>query len=285
MTPASLFKYIPFCAPQIAINRELQELRIRGFEDGKIWYPAANNLNDPYECYPDFVLNDDDIEQIVESLTPEEFIFIKKDNPIESKQKLINALKTPKNLTLPVGLKKPNFPTEFIHRSIFLATIAAVSAHYLSTVGVLSLTETPLDLRMWAHYGGNSTGICIEFERNKDNVLGSDSTKPVTYLKNRRKINYHERHQRREEIITSKFEAWADEKEWRHWIEHGDMLYPFPSKILRIIFGLNCHPSTKEIIKIIFGNKVKFEEITLGNDFSIYTDKGVKHALSEFMIK
>jgi len=285
MNPESLFKYVPFCAPKVAVDSDLQKKRVKGFEKGEIWYPKANTLNDPYECYPDFDTRDEDIDQIVESLTPEEFIFIKEKNQIESKEKLIKALKTPNAIKIPNGSIRSMIPFEFIHRTLFLAAISAISSHYLSTIGVLSLTEDPLNLRMWAHYGGNSKGICIEFERNHENLLGSTSTKPVIYRKIREKIPYYERHLRKEEIITTKFEAWSGEKEWRHWRNQGDKLYPYPGKILRVIFGLNCHPSTIEIAKDIFTKDVLYEEIILGNDYSLSTDKGLKESLSKIKIK
>lgn len=285
MNPSSLFKYIPLCAPSYSIDPGLQELRLEGFEKGKIWYPKASKLNDPFECYPDFELKEEDIDQIVESLTPEEFIFIKEKNQIETKQKLIRALKTPRKITLPLKADLSNFPTEFIHRAIFLATIGALSNHYLREIGVLSLTENPLDLRMWAHYGGNSTGICVEFERNQENALGSETTVPVTYNFTREKIKYYERHLRKKQIISTKSNVWADEKEWRHWLDQGDKLYPFPGKVLRIIFGLNCHPSTIEIVKDTFGDEISYEEIILRADYSLSTDKGLKHSLSKVKIE
>lgn len=285
MAPGSLFKYIPFCAPEEATDCKLQKKRIKGFENGEIWYPKASNLNDPYECYPDFVLREEDVEQIVESLTEEEFIFIKEKNSIETKEKLIRALKTPNLIKIPTTAKPIKIPTDFIHRSLFFAVVSALSSYYLSTIGVLSLTENPLDLRMWAHYGGNGTGICIEFERNQENLLGSDSTKPVKYLKNRLQIPFHERHLRKTETITSKSKTWKQEEEWRHWRDNGDKLYPFPGKVLRVIFGLNCHPSTIEIVKGIFDEDVKFEEIILGKDYCLSTDYGLKHALSKVKIE
>lgn len=285
MNPSSLFKYVPFCAPEVAIDPKIQQLRVEGFENGEIWYPKASNLNDPFECYPDFELIEEDIEKIVESLTPEEFIFIKEKNQIESKLKLIKALKKPRKIIIPSSAGLPKIATEFAHRSLFLATIGALSTHYLSLTGVLSLTENPLDLIMWAHYGGNSTGICIEFERTTDNALGSDSTVAVTYTGSREKIKFHERHSKKKEIISTKYEAWGNEKEWRHIQDQGDKLYPFPGKVIRIIFGLNSHPSTIKLTKNIFGEAVIYEEIILNRDFSLSTDCGLKHSLSKVEIQ
>jgi hypothetical protein len=285
MNPSSLFKYIPFCAPEVANDPDLQQMRLDGFSNGEIWYPKASNLNDPFECYPDFELKEEDIDEIVESLTPEEFIFIKKKNQIESKQKLIKALKQPSKIGIPSSAGLPLAATEFAHRALFFATISALSSHYLSFTGVLSLTENPLDLIMWAHYGGNSTGICLEFERTADNTLGSDSTISVKYRGKRESIKFHERHSRKAEIISTKYNAWAYEKEWRHIQDQGDKLYPFPGKVIRVVFGLNCHPSTIELTNSSFGKSVSYEEVMLNRDFSLSTDCGLKHSLSKVNIQ
>ena len=88
-------------------------------------------------------------------------------------------------------MKSPNLPgrqtavpVDFIHQSVFIGALAAIFSVDLSNIGVLSLTEDPFNLRMWAHYGGNSTGICLEFERTSTNTLGSKSTKKVNYVTN-----------------------------------------------------------------------------------------------------
>lgn len=284
MNPPSLFKYIPFCDPTIDIDTKLQDLRVKGFENGEIWYPKASNLNDPFECSPDFELKEEDIDQIVESLTPEEFIFIKEKNKIESKKILIKALREPRSIIIPSIADLSVIPTEFVHRSLFFATISALSTHYLSQTGVLSLTENPLDILMWAHYGGNSTGICIEFERNQDNALGSKSTVAVTYTDSRERVKFHERHSRKKQIISTKYNVWENEQEWRHFQEQGDKLYPFPGKVIRIIFGLNSHPSTIDLTKRIFGEDLSYEEIILNKDYSLSTDSGLKHSLSKVKI-
>lgn len=92
---SSLYKYIPFEAPTVRANDEIELKRQRCFENGEIWYSRAGNLNDPYDCYPQFLLPVDEIENIVHSLTEEEFIFIKDKNGVSTKEKLIEVLKTP----------------------------------------------------------------------------------------------------------------------------------------------------------------------------------------------
>ena len=138
---------------------------------------------------------------------------------------------------------------------------------------------------MWAHYGGNSTGICLEFERNPNNILGSESTRAVTYVTKRIKIMLHDRHKRIEEILKTKSHIWRYEKEWRNCQEEGDKAYPFPGKVRRIFFGLNCHKKTVELTKNIFGTEVDYEEIMLGDDYSLTTDHGLRHSLSQVDLK
>ncbi len=278
---SSLYKYIPFEAPTVGANGEIELKRQKCFENGEIWYPRAGNLNDPYDCYPQFLLPVNEIENIVHSLTEEEFIFIKDKNGVSTKEKLIEILKTPYGSNLSFMTPRSKLPTDFLHRSIFFATISALSSYYISNIGILSLTENPFDLRMWAFYGGNSKGICLEFARNPENDLGSETPQPVTYVTERPQVQFHERHLKKDEIITTKFEAWEYESEWRHWKQEGDKSYPFPGDVKKIIFGLNCHDTTINLVKQIFGKNIEYEEIALNKDYSIRTDCGLKHSISK----
>jgi len=279
---------MPFCAPELLTNdndKLLQEKRIKCFEHGEIWYPKASDLNDPYECSPNIETSIEDIDVIVESLTPEEFLFIEEAGGSLSKENLKYVLKNPNttkfNTLVKNYLGKGIIPTDYIHRSLFLAVITSLVKFHMGNIGVLSLTENPLDLVMWAHYGNNSKGICIEFERETTNELGGENTNSVTYVETRPTIKFQDRHERLIDIITTKSKIWSYEKEWRNWKKTGGNTYSFPGKIIRIIFGVNCHINTKMILKEIFKDTVRYENIQLSNDFSLRTDHGFEHSLSK----
>lgn len=283
MNQAPLYKYIPFQAPSLPNSDPLQALRQSCFENGEIWYPQANKLNDPFDCNPDFDLpasDEEKLKEVVNSLTDFELKIIESKTGIASKSNLLNILKTPDVMKLN-KFTSGAIPSEFIHQSFFIGALSALFSVNLSSIGVLSLTEDPLNLRMWAHYGGNSSGICLEFERTKYNILGSDSTKQVNYVKTRPRLLLHKRHEKIREIVTIKSHAWKHEKEWRDIKPEGDKPYPFPGKVQKVIFGLNSHKKTKKLTKSIFGSDVEYEEISLGRDYTLNTDCGTNHAMSQ----
>ena len=283
MNQAPLYKYISLQAPSLPDSDPPQAQRQFCFENGEIWYSQANKLNDPFDCNPDFdlpVSDEKKLEEVVNSLTDFELKIIESKTGISSKKNLLNVLKTSDAMKLS-RFTSGKIPSDFIHQSVFLGALSAVFSVNLSSIGVLSLTEDPLNLRMWAHYGGNSSGICLEFQRTKDNTLGSDSTKQVNYVKTRPKILLHKRHENIKEIITTKSHIWEHEKEWRDLKPEGDKPYPFPGKVQKVIFGLNSHKKTKKLTKNIFGSDVEYEEISLGTDYTLNTDCGLNHALSQ----
>ena len=52
-------------------------------------------------------------------------------------------------------------------------------------MGVFCLTEVPGSILMWSHYATAHTGMCVGFERNKDNAFVNDGIcLPVTYSRN-----------------------------------------------------------------------------------------------------
>lgn len=287
MNQLSLYKYIHFNAPSLngsdAIQNKFNK-RQSCFENGEIWYPQANKLNDPFDCNPDFQLsvNDEEkLEEVVNSLSKNELNFIEGEIGISNKEELLTLLKTPNVMNVAGSAERSAIPDDFIHQSVFAGFLGALFSASISRIGVLSLTEDPFNLMMWAHYGGNSTGICLEFERNSNNILGSKSTYKVKYLTKRPKIMLHDRHKKIEEMITTKSHVWKYEKEWRNCRGEGGKPYPFPGKVRRILFGLNCHKDTVELTKNIFGANVEYEEISLSGDYSIQSDHGLRHSLSQ----
>ncbi len=289
MNPLSLYKYIPFKAPSLSESSPLQAKRQTCFEKGEIWYPQASKLNDPFDCNPNLQLansSEEELKSVVDSLTNSELKIVEGKTGISSKEELLNRLKTPNVMKLSSFPESEGaVPVDFIHQAVFNGALGAIFSASLSSIGVLSLTEDPFNLIMWAHYGGNCTGVCLEFERTSTNPLGSESTKKVKYVEQRPKIKLHERHDKLVEVITTKSQVWKHEKEWRDIKTEGDKSYPFPGNLRRVFFGPNCHESTIELTKKILGTGVDYEEILLSSDYSLRTDNGFKHLISQVDIK
>lgn len=269
MNPSSLYKYVPFNALLLGRD-EIQEKRQRCFERGEIWYPKPGKLNDPYECYVDF---DIALKFGIQDMLVDGF-----EDVVEGEMEALGTEQGPQflltnNENAPVSLNTLG--------AAFAGCSAALFSSAVLDVGILSLSTDPFDLKMWAHYGGNSTGVCLEFERNKDNILGSAKTNRVNYVKKRLILDHNNRQKCIDKIITTKSIAWKYEKEWRVCETEGDKAYPFPGKIKRILFGLSCADETISLTKNIFGSNVRYENILLGNDYSITSDHGFKQSLSQ----
>ncbi|MBU2590791.1 MAG: DUF2971 domain-containing protein [Nitrospinae bacterium] len=258
MSQKHLYKYIPFEALSCS---ELQNERQSAFERGEIWYPKANELNDPFDCSPNFKhfdFSDKGKERLLNSLAEDELNFIG-----ISKEELLSEF------------KKANISKNKI--SIGMGILHGIFSFHLSKLGVLSLTEKHLELLMWVHYADNAKGICLEFECN----LGDEKIRKVDYVEKRPLINFYDRHNEIENIIYTKSIKWEYEDEWRDVKKEGNKTYPFPGKLRRIFFGPACHLKTMELTKDIFGNEIKYENISLSNNYSLKGDNGLKHSISQ----
>jgi len=136
----------------------------------------------------------------------------------------------------------------------------------IEQLGILSLANSNNNLLMWAHYTQDHKGMCLEFQRLPESSLADD--------KQTRKINYTDKHptlsakslkdpkqieSSKRRILFAKSEDWAYEGEWRHIVDKGDQLYPWPAPLKAVYFG--CKTSEQDINlvkKVIIDPKVKF---------------------------
>ncbi|UDN24868.1 DUF2971 domain-containing protein [Aeromonas veronii] len=83
--------------------------------------------------------------------------------------------------------------------------IKKICEHLISTLGIISLTESHSNLLMWAHYGNNHKGVCIGYDENF--LMTSDKNKSTTnklFIKKPLKVNYD---RTRFDIYTEKFSS------------------------------------------------------------------------------
>ena len=76
---------------------------------------------------------------------------------------------------------------------------------------VCSLCEEMKNPLMWAHYANNFQGICIEIEISEDKVTKLDYKKDILNVTNQ--LNNADNWAKK--ILTTKFQEWKYEKEWR----------------------------------------------------------------------
>lgn len=121
-------------------------------------------------------------------------------------------------------------------------------------VGIYSLSRTPLDELMWAHYANSHTGFCIEYALDRLILEARTMWDVVT-------IVYHEdpqtlilddiakAHDTRtilEKMVGTKSLLWENEREIRIITAESGTNYYSPSAVTSIYFGCRCDASFVE---------------------------------------
>ncbi|MEZ9524241.1 DUF2971 domain-containing protein [Enterovibrio norvegicus] len=156
-------------------------------------------------------------------------------------------------------------------------------------IGVYCLTTNPTDVVMWAHYGGNHSGIALEFEYDENFASGSTTFEVDYDLTGNESLNiekfinelvnapdFSSLREKGEYIKNSSFKPlffcktphWKYELEWRVLNQPG--LQNMPAPLKAIIFGTNVKQEVIDYIesqhdlrdvefKYLGLNKEKFE--------------------------
>ncbi len=262
MEPKTLYKY-----------RSDSKFTESIFTDSNIFLASPSSLNDPFDCKAAMFGNDyyksykENIrkQQIVGFVTPSIFGF-QKDPLYKASLKRIKKAET--------TLQKINIINKYrMSRGLEKLEDASktIDSIYeeLERVGVFSLSEDPLNMLMWSHYGYNHCGICIGFERNEHNELGSQNCKKINYIDKFPEVNIEQgaklkstfffnqqdefqshtrisfNDEQIQNVIYSKSKNWLYEKEWRFAIEKQG-LYQLPGKITEVFFGIKSSEETQE---------------------------------------
>ena len=261
-----LYKYKP-----VNDDADLYEADGKSFKDwglknisiNQIWFPKPSGLNDPFECqikikmdkeyytnldlYVDAIGKSQDVKRIVKSG--------KKKG--KSDEKIIRKIESRMAMLPCGGLKK------ILEKHKYAVKYASAN------LGVLSLSETPDNLLMWAYYAKYHQGYCLEFSTQDENPLTKEN-----YLNNSQytqKVNYNNEYPTyktlnimdankddlAKKLLFHKSEEWQHEKEWRVLVHDGGKSFPYPSKLTAVILG-NC--MTEEAKKALKDAVLRAEE-------------------------
>jgi len=118
-------------------------------------------------------------------------------------------------------------------------------------LGVLSLSEVPDDILMWAHYASSHTGLCLKFEASENTPFFAraqrvdypDDYQPIKELDINKAIV--------DRIVLTTSKHWEYEREWRI-VDHefGSGVHKFPPELLAgVIFGCRMKNANKEQVR------------------------------------
>lgn len=235
-----LYKYYPY-------NEYLLEMLFTK----KAWYSKPDTFNDPFDCHLNFDphIPEDKYEKLLRWQ-------LKRERRSNSQ---IDA--DIKNLIPESGIVNKDA------RRI-IDGIAASTLDIVKSIGVLCLTETNVDVTMWAHYADNHKGLCLGFL-----ISGDVRPEKVTYVASAPIVNFSELFDDKSDDneykwIFSKHHGWRNEKEWRVVIPQGNQLWPIPGRIRTVTFGLRMDESRREVIRQILEQDpdVQYSEATRNPD-------------------
>jgi hypothetical protein len=135
-----------------------------------------------------------------------------------------------------------------------------------ASLGVSCLTENKNDDIMWAHYGGNHKGICIEFDKNKLPFNLCEQVEYVNEVVNIEIDNLSNLETQDSSIFNNVFlrknTIWEYEKEWRLVSKANSFVKYLPDAIKSITFGFFCDEKSKtEIYKSTDHLGIKYFEV------------------------
>jgi hypothetical protein len=152
-------------------------------------------------------------------------------------------------------------------------------------IGVLCLSETNKDILMWAHYGDDHKGICIEFERTEENTLGDITrARPIIYSKEYPRFSALDLLSTDaggliNKLLYTKSCQWSYEQEWRLTTAIGNKLVQIPGKITSIIFGVKTPQANIDIIQKLVANiDIVLKQAKQSSvDFSVIVESNISH--------
>ncbi|MCW8331749.1 DUF2971 domain-containing protein [Photobacterium sp. SDRW27] len=250
----ALYKYRPF-----------NEFTLDIIVNNEIYFPKPEVFNDPYDCNIKMInsISNKDYEKILKWQGNK---LGKSKAEIESQISLFKSQKV--------------IPSDYIDK--INAGIDAIQLEN-KNVGVLSLSSDCRNILMWAHYADDHKGMCIEFERDDNNILGDiGQTKPINYTRSYPSISPLDFTRELngsivQKMLWSKSKDWAYEKEWRVISEKGNLSLPVPGKISAIIFGIRASKRSIDIVrKITDGTGIKLKQAEkLASDFGVKVVKTI----------
>jgi hypothetical protein len=180
--------------------------------DHRIYFPTADQLNDPTECLPIFA--DHSLEEMTEYLA---------DHPGATESDLA-----------PIRFNAQRFGIEVLLREMRRTFEQQLDRRY----GILSLSKCWDSLPLWAHYADNHRGYCLEFR----NALNFASGYEVAYAEKRPLRFSSALEDYQADFLFTKHPSWAYEQEVRILVKPPGLYSLIPELLYSVLLGKDVPP-------------------------------------------
>lgn len=236
--------------PSIVFRYESINIRsLLNLRAHSIYFGSPRNFNDPYDC----AITATAVKPTGDELEKIRQYYLKMQPPIQTKKQI-----------------ETMSPEELGVKIVGAANNAFITAreYFLDTKGVACYSEKNDNLLMWAHYGGQSTGMCLAFDTelapfsDLRKVRYVDSIPPLDVVS--LTINQDPGSTVRD-LYCTKSKWWEYEQEWRALHMNAGTVYTYePKALIAIYFGHDVEKHALEIVSLIAQNLNPEVELHLG---------------------
>lgn len=249
------FLDLPKLRPRRSLYKfsRISENLINTLTEAYLWYSRPNDFNDPFDCK--MVINYN-----LDRTTIKKYVSIidhGSNDQSEVKRLVVNSESEYSYLDkYYVNFQKliASGDTHALNKILSAAKFAERSKTTDQLMGVCCFTADPTNLLMWAHYGAQHTGICLEFRHRGSKTGFQHTCFPVLYRKRIPIFVWKQQDLRHEARILLKGVLiksvhWQYEREWRSVVlgKFGKQSFE-KQDLTSVIFGVNA--TRKDIKKV-----------------------------------
>lgn len=206
--PLHLYKYMSLPPGDAEALHRLRSILVLN----RLWLSTPSSLNDPNDLRM----------RIVENRNP-----VQRRSWAKEHQHFLPILSPARRL-----LERRRIERAGMSKVVLDQMAAEISAG----LGVFCTTTDPRNNAMWAHYGGNHAGVCVQFLTISDPLFLI--AKKVQYSTQLPVVRLPNEPDRLNEHYLVKLEEWRSEKEWRIVVPANSILVSIdPSSISSLILG------------------------------------------------
>ncbi len=216
--PPHLYKYCSLGSPE-------QRRRSRGrLVDRIVYYASPGSFNDPFDCRA-YLVADPNVAEMREAHRQ----MTTRYSEAEAEELLVQVL-------------DPDRHDEFERQ------VQCVQDEYHRRFGVFCTSEVDDSIPMWAHYAGNHTGVCIQYDTKYLRNAVAKRIGQVVYSPHLPARSFFGR-PLDDRLLLTKADSWSYEREWRWFGEPGQERRLPPRAISGVVLGFRMSDEDRREVR------------------------------------
>lgn len=230
--PHFTYRYLP-------LTKEKDEKSIRNYlVESRLWLSSPSSFNDPFDMKCGYTF----------------------EETFQNKRKFLDEKFQQFYPDLPKHIKEETISDLLASNQIVAEILNEKYQNEIAQHGVCSFSDDARDILMWAHYGSDNKGVCLQFQITRDVFIFTHAT-AIGYSDKFPTINYLKDNLGKEaaRAMWQKFKNWKYEKERRiiHPTGANSYLQFNPSALTALILGCKLESNSEKFIKSLLNERMQ----------------------------